>query len=86
MGGLLKNVEKPILLIVEPERIEEAITRLARVGFDNIIGYLDQGFISWTDANLEIATISIISAKDFSEIIKQKKVEIYDVRKPSEFF
>lgn len=86
VGGLLQNVEKPILLIVDPERIEEAITRLARVGFDNIIGYLDKGFTSWTDANLEIATISTISAKDFSEIIKQKKVEIYDVRKPSEFF
>lgn len=86
VGGLLQNVEKPILLIVDPQRIEEAITRLARVGFDNIIGYLDKGFNSWIDANLEIATISTISAQDFSEIIKDKKVEIYDVRKSSEFF
>ena len=86
VGGLLKNVEQPILLIVDPQRIEEAITRLARVGFDNIIGYLDKGFISWIDAGLEIEKISTISAQDFSKIIKEKKVEIYDVRKPVEFF
>jgi len=86
VGGLLKNVAKPILLIVEPERIEEAITRLARVGFDNVIGYLDEGFDSWIEANLEIAKISTISAQDFSEIVDKKEVKIYDVRKPSEFF
>ena len=40
---LIKDVKQPILLVVEQERLKEAVTRLARVGFDNIIGYLDGG-------------------------------------------
>ena len=55
VGGILKNITKPILLIVDPKRIDEAIIRLARVGFDNVIGYLEGGFEAWIEANLEVA-------------------------------
>ncbi len=85
VGGILKNITKPILLIVDPKRIDEAIIRLARVGFDNVIGYLEGGFEAWIEANLEVAKISTISAHDFSELVKDQEVEIYDVRNTTEF-
>ena len=47
VGELVKDVEQPILLVVENQRLEEAITRLARVGFDNVLGYLEGGVESW---------------------------------------
>ena len=86
VGGILKNITKPILLIVDPQRIDEAIIRLARVGFDNVIGYLEGGFHAWIEASLEVAKISTISAHDFSKLVKDQEVEIYDVRSTTEFF
>ncbi len=86
VGGILKNITKPILLIVDPQRIDEAIIRLARVGFDNVIGYLEGGFDAWIEANLEVEKISTISAHDFSKLVKDQEVEIYDVRNTTEFF
>ncbi|KKK66262.1 hypothetical protein LCGC14_2965870, partial [marine sediment metagenome] len=47
VGDLIKDVKQPILLVADKDRIEETITRLSRVGFDNTIGYLDGGFEAW---------------------------------------
>ena len=44
---MVKDVKQPILLVADEERIEEIITRLSRVGFDNTIGYLKGGFEAW---------------------------------------
>ena len=50
VGDLIRDVETQILLVVDEERVEEAVTRLSRVGFDNTIGYLRGGIESWRDA------------------------------------
>ena len=44
VGALIKDVQQPILLVVPEDRVEEAVTRLSRVGFDNTFGYLKGGF------------------------------------------
>ena len=46
-GALIKDIEQPILLVAEKGREEETITRLSRVGFDNVIGFLDGSFEAW---------------------------------------
>ena len=50
VGELLEDIKKPIILLAPQGREEEAITRLSRVGFDNIKGYLEGGIKSWIKA------------------------------------
>ena len=84
VGEMIPSVNQQILLIADNHRVEEAITRLSRVGYDNCIGYLDGGFESWKKAGKEIDTVERISADEL--VSKHKDGElIIDVRKKSEF-
>jgi hydroxyacylglutathione hydrolase len=86
VGALIMDVNQPIALIAPADRIEETITRLSRVGFDNVVGYLEGGIDSWKKAGMEIDTITSISVDTFAEALKKINVEnILDVRKPGEF-
>ena len=63
------------------------VTRLARVGYDFVIGYLDGGFDAWKKAGLEIDQIEQVSVAELAELIqKDKNLPVLDVRKESEFF
>jgi hydroxyacylglutathione hydrolase len=84
VGSLIPDIKQQILLVTDKGREEEVITRLARVGYDSTIGYLDGGFESWKVSG-EIDTIPTISAHNFSEKLKIYKVNILDVRKPLEY-
>ena len=81
MGTLITDIKQPILLICENGREEEIITRLARVGYDNILGYLEGGYKAW---NKESDTINSISAEVFADINSTVKLNVLDVRKESE--
>jgi glyoxylase-like metal-dependent hydrolase (beta-lactamase superfamily II)/rhodanese-related sulfurtransferase len=85
VGALIKDVEQPILLIAEEGRREEVITRLSRVGFDNVIGYLEGGFEAWKAAGKEVDSFESISAEDLAKIQSEDNVKICDVRKPGEY-
>jgi glyoxylase-like metal-dependent hydrolase (beta-lactamase superfamily II) len=84
VGEMITDIKQEILLITEPERAEESIIRLARVGYDNPIGYLKGGFDSWTTADKEVDTISRITAEEFESRYSMTPIVI-DVRKQSEF-
>ncbi len=85
VGALIADVQQPILLVAPKGRVEETITRLSRVGFDNTLGYLDGGFESWKAAGKEYDTITSISASEFKDIVATREVPVFDVRKESEF-
>lgn len=85
VGALIKDVKQPILLITPEGRLEETITRLSRVGFDNVIGYLDGGFEAWKNAGKEIDTIESITAEEFAELRSNSDIDVVDVRKKSEY-
>jgi rhodanese-related sulfurtransferase len=86
VGTLIADIKQPILLVTEEDRVEEVITRLARVGYDHAIGYLAGGFQSWKNENNEIDRIDAVSAEELAAILQQKKdTAILDVRKKSEF-
>jgi len=85
VGTLIKDVHRPILLIVEKGMEEEAITRLSRVGCDNCIGYLEGGIKTWEKSGNPTASLESISANEFIETLKLNKINILDVRKVSEF-
>jgi len=85
VGSLVGDVNQELLLITEPGMEEESITRLARVGFDNVIGYLKNGFNAWVASGKETDKINCVSAEKFSKEFKAKESVVIDVRKETEF-
>ena len=82
VGALLVDVKQPILLVVEEGLEEEAVIRLSRVGFDNVIGILQGGFKTWIDSGKEVDRIETINA---SQLEGLGNVPIFDVRKTGEY-
>ena len=86
VGALIPDLKQAILIVAPKGREEETVKRLARVGYDNSIGYLKDGFNSWLDAGKETDEISILSASEFERsFINDKTINILDVRKPGEW-
>ena len=86
VGALLVDVKMPLLLVAEPGTEVEAITRLSRVGFDNVIGILNGGFNSWKDAGKSVDTITAVSASELAEKVNSdSNTKVVDVRRPGEY-
>lgn len=85
VGALIADVKQPILLVTPKGRENETVTRLARVGFDNTLGYLEGGFEAWKAASKEYDTISAISAETLKEELEKADIPVFDVRKDGEF-
>lgn len=85
VGTLIPDIKQEILLVAEPGREAEVITRLARVGYDHCIGFLQGGFNTWKQAGFETASIESITAAEFAEKAKQENLTIIDVRRKSEY-
>jgi hydroxyacylglutathione hydrolase len=84
VGSLILDSKQPILLITPQGRENETITRLARVGYDNTIGYLNGGFETWKKEGLEFDILNSITAKEL-EAKTTSTSTIFDVRKPGEY-
>ncbi len=85
VGALISNINQPILLVAPQGKSEEAVTRLARVGYDNTLGYLEGGMEAWMASGKSTDQIKSISAEAFSEKSKEAKLSILDVRKNGEY-
>ena len=85
VGTLITDIKQPILIVADINAEEEAITRLARVGYDNTIGYLAGGFEAWVEAKKEHEEIVSVSPEEFVELVDETELKVLDVRKPSEF-
>jgi len=85
VGALIADVAQPILLVCEPGKEEEVITRLSRVGFDNVLGYLNGGYATWKNSGKESDSVNRISAKEFADKFAAEKLKVIDVRKESEY-
>ena len=83
VGEIIKDINQEIILIVEKDRVEEAITRLSRVGFDNCIGYLVGDLKSWKSAGYSTESIRSISPEQFIKESHQNS-QIIDVREKPE--
>ncbi len=85
VGTLILDIKQPILLVTDLGREQEVITRLSRVGYDNILGYLEGSFDSWKNEGKEIDTIRRISAEEFEVEFNKNQNKVVDVRKEGEF-
>ncbi|MEY2937541.1 MAG: hypothetical protein RL062_130 [Bacteroidota bacterium] len=84
VGAMIGDVDQPILLVVDAGKEEEVVTRLARVGFDNQLGYLAGGFQAWVDGGKEVDSIHRISPQEFANQWNDQSLVI-DVRKETEY-
>lgn len=84
VGALILDFKQPILLITPVDKEEETIKRLARVGYDATIGYLDGGIETWEKAGFELDSVNCISAETLEDKLKEE-ITVFDVRKPGEF-
>ena len=85
VGTLLVDVLTPVLLVCPEGRAKEAVTRLARVGFDHTLGYLQGGMSAWQSAGLETDHILSVTAKDLEKRLRSEPGNIIDVRKEAEY-
>ena len=85
VGALITDIKMPILIVAEDGREEEVVTRLARVGYDNAVGYLEGGFDTWKESGKEVDQIENVTPEKFSAIFSSEKPLVIDVRKPGEF-
>ncbi len=85
VGALIPDIKQQILLITDADREQEVITRLARVGYDYVIGFLEGGFKAWQAAGKETDAVDRISAAEFANRFKSEKPLVIDVRKPGEY-
>jgi len=84
VGALILDFKQPILLVTPEGKETETIKRLARVGYDATIGYLEGGIDTWKNSGFEIDTVNCISAETLEEKLKEE-IAVFDVRKPGEF-
>jgi glyoxylase-like metal-dependent hydrolase (beta-lactamase superfamily II)/rhodanese-related sulfurtransferase len=85
VGALVADVQQPLLLVTYPGLEEEAVTRLSRVGFDNVVGYLKGGFDAWLTSAKVVDVVDRISAEQFAIEVEIGKEKVLDVRKETEY-
>ena len=84
VGEILEDINTPILLVVPNGREEEVITRLSRVGFDHILGYLKGGIENWTSKEKVTSSIDSSKASVLKDLENKSKHLILDVRSHDE--
>lgn len=84
VGALIMDVKQPLLLVTPEGREEETITRLSRVGFDNVLGYLEGGIAQWEATGFETDEMASISPEQFASEFNENSI-VVDARKPGEY-
>ena len=85
VGTMIPDVKQALLLVTDAGAEDEVVTRLARVGYDNVFGYLKGGIAAWKGSGREVDSLESITADEFAERMKSGKLNVYDVRKQSEW-
>lgn len=85
-AGMLLPYDKDILMVTEPGREEESLVRLTRVGFENIIGFLNGGYEAWKKSREEIDLLINVEPDELiMDLPFDEHLVVLDVRKPTEF-
>lgn len=85
VGALINDLDTRLLLITDGGREEEVVARLARVGYDNAIGYLDGGYATWQSSGKPCNSIKNLTTEEFSYAFGRNELTVLDVRKTSEY-
>ncbi len=82
-GALIEDMHQPMIIVAEAGKEQEAIMRLARVGYDNVVGHLEGGFEAWKAAGRAVRSVPSITPEEY--VASKPSTQVLDVRKPSEY-
>jgi rhodanese-related sulfurtransferase len=82
LGTLVHELNQAIVVIADPGNEPEVTLRAARVGYDNVVGYLDGGFATWKNAGEITGQVTYIDSAEFAG--RHQERTVLDVRKPTE--
>lgn len=85
VGQTIRDIKQKIVLVTEPGKEEESMIRLSRVGYDQTIGYLENGYQAWYTACLKSETVERINSAVFDATVLYSDNVLLDVRKKSEY-
>ena len=85
VGALIEDIKQPIIFVAPFGREEEAVSRLSRIGYDNTLGFLDGGLKAWKEAGFETSSVKSILATEMEKDLREKGINLIDVRKESEY-
>jgi len=85
VGAMIPDVKQPLLLVTDEGMEDEVVTRLARVGYDNVFGYLKGGVEAWKADGKDVDSIERIDAAEFAKRFNAGKLRVVDVRKDGEY-
>ncbi len=84
-GAVLGLASRPVLIAATPEQISEARVRLARIGIEDVAGYLEGGVEGWRQAGLPVERLPQISAQELALRLSNGGIDVLDVRREAEF-
>jgi glyoxylase-like metal-dependent hydrolase (beta-lactamase superfamily II)/rhodanese-related sulfurtransferase len=84
-GAVLGLSSRPVLVAATPEQLSEARVRLARIGIEDVAGYLQDGVEGWRQAGLPVAQVKQITAEELAERLATADIGVLDVRREAEF-
>jgi glyoxylase-like metal-dependent hydrolase (beta-lactamase superfamily II)/rhodanese-related sulfurtransferase len=84
-GSIIGDISQPILLITPKGREKETVIRLARVGFDNTLGFLEGGTEIWDKAGKNLDSVNSVDTDILKQLMERDNIKIFDVRKPQEY-
>ena len=85
VGAMVGDVTQKIMIVTDEGLEEETVTRLARVGFDNVLGYLNGGIKAWQNAGKKIDTINRINIQEFESSFQKGISKVVDIRRDTEY-
>jgi glyoxylase-like metal-dependent hydrolase (beta-lactamase superfamily II)/rhodanese-related sulfurtransferase len=85
-GSLIPFTAEIVIIADTNAQIDEAVVRLARVGIENVRGYLNSSVESWKQAGLPVTSIKQVTVEQLNELLKDQRLrQIIDVRRPIEY-
>ena len=86
VGTVIENINQKIIFISETGKEEEVIMRLSRIGYDNVLGFLNRGFDEWKNEGKPVETLESIDISEFEkQYTSNPEINILDVRRAGEF-
>jgi hydroxyacylglutathione hydrolase len=86
---ILRNLDRPLVFVSAPGKEEEVVTRLARVGFENCLGYLEGGIEKWKQSGNDTDSLPQVDVSAFQTALStgnsEIEIAVLDVRQPGEF-
>lgn len=84
-GTILGLGSRPVLIADSAEQLTEARLRLARVGIEDVRGFLPGGVVGWTRAGFALAELPQITVQDLEERLHDHRLHVLDVRREAEW-